>query len=315
MRILRSATISEEASVTNAKRETKNDRRAHAREEARLMREKQKQTARRRRFLIQGGIGVVIIAVALIVTLVVVTNQQNSVVSAASADGPKNMLSDGVLFHGASGKAVAVRTAAIPKKGKPVPTDTKTLTKTANIVEYIDLQCPVCQAFLTTNLAQEDKWVAAGKATLEIHPIAILTDPSNGGYSTRAANAVACVANYDPDSLLAVLKTMYADQPKEGSGGLPNSKIISMLSSSGASGSKIAGCVNGESFKKWVTATTNAVTTGHFAGVATTPASFSGTPTVYVNGQLYPLADATSVTSAQEFAAFVDSVKAGTTTS
>jgi protein-disulfide isomerase len=301
--------------VTNAKRETKNDRRAHAREEARLMREKQKKTERRRRFLIQGGIGAVIIAVAVIVTLVVVTNQQNSVVSAASAAGPKNMLSDGILFHGVNGKAVAVRTAAIPKKGKPVPTDTKKLTKTANIVEYIDLQCPVCQAFLTTNLAQEDKWVAEGKATLEIHPIAILTDSTNGGYSPRAANAVACVAAYDPDSVLAVLKTMYADQPAEGSGGLSNSKIISMLSSSGAGGSKIAGCVNGGSYEKWVTSATNSVTSGKFAGVATTPSSFAGTPTVFVNGQLYPLSDDTAVTDAGEFSAFVDSVKPGTTTS
>ena len=301
--------------MSNLNRETKNERRTHAREEARLLREKQKKAQRRRRVLIQSGIGVAVIAVALIVTLVIVTNQQNSVVSAASAAGPKNMLSDGILFHGVNGKAVAVKTAAIPKNGKPVATDTKKLTKTANIVEYIDLQCPVCQEFLTTNLAQEDKWVAEGKATLEIHPIAILTDPSNGGYSTRAANAVACVANYEPDSLLAVLKTMYADQPAEGSGGLPNSKIISMLSNSGAGGSKIAGCVNGDSYAKWVTATTNSVTTGNFAGVATTPSNFAGTPTVFVNGQLYPLSDNTAVTDAGEFAAFVDSVKAGTTTS
>ena len=294
--------------MSNPKRETKNDRRAHAREEARLMREQQKKTQRRRRVLIQSGIGVAVIAIALIVTLVIVTNQQNSVVSAASSAGPKNMLSNGILFHGANGKAVAVRTAAIAKNGKAVATDTKKLTKTANIVEYIDLQCPYCQQFVTTNLAQEEKWIAAGKATVEIHPINILTDPSDGGYSERGANAVACVANYDPDKFLAVLKTMYADQPAEGSGGLPNSKVISMLSSSGASGSKIAGCVNGDSFKSWVAATTAAVTAGSFKGVATTPAAFGGTPTVFVNGVQY----SGSLTDAATFAAFVNQQKPGT---
>jgi protein-disulfide isomerase len=167
--------------VTNAKRETKNDRRAHAREVARGMREKQKKAERRRRFLIQGGIGLAVIAVALVVVLVIVNNQQNSVVSASSAAGPKNMLSDGILMHGVDGSPAAVKTAAIPKKGKPVATDTSKLTKTANIVEYIDLQCPYCQEFIETNLAQEDKWVADGKATLEIHPLAFLTDPANGG--------------------------------------------------------------------------------------------------------------------------------------
>ncbi|HEX4057180.1 MAG TPA: thioredoxin domain-containing protein [Galbitalea sp.] len=295
--------------MTNAKRETKNDRRAHAREEARLMREKQKQTERRRRFLIQGGIGVVVIAIAVIVTLVIVQNTNNSVVSASTTAGPANMLSDGILFHGVDGKTTVVKTRALKPKEKPIPTDTKKLSSTANIVEYIDLQCPFCQEFVETNLAQEDKWVAAGKATIEIHPIAILTDPGNGGYSPRAANAVACVAAYEPNTLLAVLKTMYADQPAESTGGLPNSKIITMLSSSGASGSKVVGCVNGDSFKTWVTAATGAVTSGTFKGVATTPAAFGGTPTVFVNGVQY----SGTLSDAATFAAFVDKEQPGTT--
>lgn len=294
--------------MTNAKRETKNDRRAHAREEARLMREKQKKTERRRRFLIQGGVGVVIIAIAVIVTLVVVQNANNSVVSAATTAGPTNMLSDGVLFHGVDGKATVVKTRALKPKEKPIPTDTKKLSTTANIVEYLDLQCPFCQEFVETNLAQEEKWVAAGKATIEIHPIAILTDPSNGGYSPRGANAVACVAAYDPNSLFAVLKTMYANQPKEQTGGLPNSKIVSLLTGAGAGSKKVIGCVNGDSFKKWVTATTAAVTSGTFKGVATTPAAFGGTPTVYVNGAKYP----GSLTDAAAFATFVNTQKPGT---
>ena len=273
------------------------------------MREKQKKTEKRRRFLIQGGIGVVVIAIAVIIVLVVVQNQQNNVVSAASAAGPKNMLSDGILFHGVNGKATAVETAAIKKGGKPVATDTKKLTDTANIVEYIDLQCPYCQEFVEHNLAQEDKWVAEGKATLEIHPIAFLDASSEGTkYSSRAANAVACVANFDPNDFLAVIKTMYQNQPAEETSGLPNSKILSLLSGAGASSKQITGCVNGDSFSSWVTSTTSRVENGTFVGVATTPVAFPGTPTVFVNGARYT----GTLTDASTFKAFVNKQKPGT---
>jgi protein-disulfide isomerase len=300
-------TTHEEASVTNAKRETKNDRRAHAREEARAMREKQKKTERRRRFLIQGGIGVVVIAIAVIVTLVILQTNANNVVAAAKAGGPENMLSDGILFHGVDGKATPVKTAALKAKEKPVTTDLSKYKGKANIVEYIDLQCPFCQQFLQTNLAQENKWIAAGKATVEIHPLSFLDDPGVDDYSSRAANATACVANFAPNAFLAVIKTMYDDQPAEGNGGLSNSKIISMLSSSGASGSKIAGCVNGESFKSWVTAATARANVSVFGGSATS--SKIGTPTVFVNGVKYP----GTLTDASTFKAFVETQVPGST--
>jgi protein-disulfide isomerase len=296
--------------VTNANRETKNDRRAHAREQARVMREKAKKTERRRRFLIQGGIGVVVIAIIVIVVLVVNQNLSNSVVSAEKAGGPKNMRSDGILFHGVSGKATPVETAAIAKGGKPVKTDLSKYSGKANIVEYIDLQCPYCQEFIETNLANEDKWVASGKATLEIHPISFLGSPTNT-YSSRADNAFACVANYDPSDMLAVVKTMYKDQPPEESTGLTNAQIISMLSGAGAGGSKIAGCINGQSFKSWVTAATARANVSVFGGSATSPKE--STPTIFVNGTAYPAASADWLTNASEFTAFVEKQQPGAT--
>ena len=289
-------------------RQTKNQKREYAREQARLMRERQKAKDRRRRFFIQGGIGLAIIAIVAIVAVVVVQDNQNSVVAAAT--GPLNMKSDGILFHGVNGSATAVTTDAVKAQGKPVATNTGTLTGTANIVEYIDYQCPYCDQFLTTNLAQEDKWVASGKATLEIHPIAFLDSSSEGNrYSSRAANAAACVANYDPNAFLAVTKALYANQPAESTPGMSNSKLLSILGGAGASGTTIVGCVNGEKFKTWVTEATARVTGGTFVGVASTPEAFPGTPTVFVNGKPY----SGSLTSASTFASFVDAQKAGTT--
>jgi protein-disulfide isomerase len=297
--------------VSNSEsRETKSQKREHAREQARLFREKQKTKARRRRFFLQGGIGIAVLAVILVVVMVAVQNNQTAAAAPATANGPKNMLSDGILFHGVDGTAKAVTTAAVKAKSKPVATDTSKLTTTANIVEYIDYQCPYCNEFLTTNLAQEEKWVDSGKATLEIHPIAFLDSSSEGNrYSSRAANAAACVANYKPDAFLAVTKTLYANQPAEDTAGMSNSKLLGLVSSSGGTGSKIAGCINGESFKTWVSESTTRVTGGTFVGVAKTPEKFPGTPAVFVNGVPYT----GSLTNAATFAAFVNSEKAGTT--
>jgi protein-disulfide isomerase len=293
----------------SAPRETKSEKREHARELARIMREKQKARQRRKRFFVQGGIGLAVIAVIAVVALVVVQNNQNAVAAPATAAGPLNMKSDGILFHGVGGTATAVKTAAVQAKSKPVATDTKKLTTTANIVEYIDYQCPYCDEFVTTNLAQEDKWVAAGKATLEIHPLAFLDSSSEGNrYSSRAANAAACVANYDPNDFLAVTKALYANQPAENTPGMSNSKLLSILNGAGATGTKITGCVNGESFKTWVTESTTRVTGGSFVGVAKTPEAFPGTPTVFVDGVPY----SGSLTDASAFASFVNSQKAGT---
>jgi protein-disulfide isomerase len=276
------------------------------------MREKAKKTERRRRFLIQGGIGVVVIAIIVIVVLVVNQNIANNITAAAKAGGPKNMLSDGILFHGVGGTATPVETAAIKKDGKPVATDQSKYKGKANIVEYIDLQCPYCNEFEATNLKAIEKWVAAGKATVEIHPINILTAASDGGYSQRAGSAVACVANYQPDAFLDVLAALYKNQPTEGSGGLPNSKIASIVSGAGATNSKIRPCINGASFSKWIVAATDRATKDVYAKYPAFGGQVS-TPGIIVNGTVYQAKDANWLTDPTEFASFVDSVVPNTT--
>ncbi|MEJ1230121.1 MAG: hypothetical protein WDM88_05060 [Galbitalea sp.] len=71
----------------------------------------------------------------------------------------------------------------------------------------------------------------------------------------------------------------------------------------------ITGCVNTERFRDWVTASTARVEVGTFAGVALTPSTFQGTPTVFVDGVLYP----ESITDAAAFTAFVEKQHPGAT--
>jgi protein-disulfide isomerase len=265
--------------------------------------------SRRTRYLIQGGIALLVV-VAIVVVVLVLTAHKNSAGTHPANPGastPKNMASYGVLLIGGDDRIQTARTPAV-KIGHPIPTDTPAHAGTASIVEYIDYQCPVCLGFEEANLNNTAALVAAGKATLEIHPVAILDRSSQGTrYSSRAANAAACVANFDPDAFLNATAALYEYQPAEGTTGLTNSEILTVLGKADVGTAAIAKCVNKETYRDWVTATTAAVENGKFAHVATTPTSFLGTPTVFVNGVQYTGAP----NNASAFSAFVSAQSAG----
>jgi protein-disulfide isomerase len=264
---------------------------------------------RGRRYVVQIVIGVVVLAVAAIVIAVILGTQHTASTRLATTAkvGPKNMASYGVLLTGGDGRIAATRTPAM-KIGHSTPTNTSAHADTVNIVEYIDFQCPVCLGFEKANLANTAALVAAGKATLEIHPISILDRSSLGTrYSSRAANAAACVANFDPDSFLDATAALYEYQPTEGTAGLSNGQILTVLGKADVSGAAITTCVDKETYRDWVSATTAAVEAGTFEHVATAPTSFVGTPTVFVNGVQY----GGSIADAAAFTAFVTAQTVG----
>ena len=281
---------------------TKNDRRDAAREQARLVREKQKRAESLRRWLIPTGVTVVVLAIVAIVVLVV----SMSAPPPQSSAGPKNMISDGILFTGSGGKMVATTTGAVQASSTPTPND-QPKDGVAHIVTYVDFTCPACQAFEATNADTLQQMVEQGAATLEVHPIAILDSHFTVGskYSTRANNVGACVANFAPDNFYAVMGAMYSGQGKEGTAGLSNSQMISLVHSAGLKNGDVDKCVNGETFKSWVTSATTRATSGPLPN--TSVANVSGTPTVLVNGQPYQ----GSLTDGSAFTAFVQQVLAG----
>lgn len=283
-------------------RQTKNEKRDAAREQARLTREKQKRQERVRRWLIPTGVTVVVLAIVAIVVLVVTT----SAPPPQSAAGPKNMISDGILFTASGGKMVATETGAVQASSSPTPHDQPS-DGLAHIVTYVDFSCPACQAFEATNADAVQQLVAQGKATLEVHPIAILDSHFTFGsnYSTRANNVGACVANFAPNDFYAVMEAMYAGQGKEGTAGLTNAQMISLVHGAGLKNGDVDKCINGETFKSWVTSATTRATNGPLPN--TTVANVQGTPTVLVNGQQY----SGSLTDANAFDAFVQQVLAG----
>jgi protein-disulfide isomerase len=261
---------------------TKKQKQEQAREEARLARQAQKVRQQRQRWVLQGGVIVALLAVVAIVALVVFNATR------PATPGPLNMLSDGILISGDGTTASAVTTTALQPNKTPVPTDQSTLTKTANIVLYVDYQCPYCKQFEDTNGKQISQWVTDGMATVEIHPIAILDNSSQGTkYSTRAANAAACVANFDPNNYLAVNSALFTNQPAEGTSGLTDDELKSLVKTAGASGADVASCISDQSFANWVAAATKRALAGPLPNSLDTK-SVSGTPTVIVDGTKYP---------------------------
>ncbi|HLP23213.1 MAG TPA: thioredoxin domain-containing protein [Microbacteriaceae bacterium] len=274
-------------------RATKNQKREEAREKARQMREEQAKRSKRNRILVQVGAIVGVIAVAAAVFLGYQSWQAGQISSSA---GPANMLSDGLVLN-AQGP---VQTDAIPAGGEPVATVPDPSGSSVSIVTYFDYLCPYCGQFENTNGAYIDQLVQKG-ATLELHPIAILTSNSAGTrYSERAANAFACVANTEPQVASAFNAILFANQPAEGTGGHDNAKLKEFVAQAGATKTEqINSCIDDKTFKNWVQAATERALKGPIPN-SSLP-RVTGTPTVLVNGKQY----SGSLTDPNEFKAFV----------
>lgn len=278
----------------------KKDRREEAREKARIERDAEKRRQRRNKVFLQGGIGVVVIAIIAVIALVIVNvNQTNG----PAGPGPKNIAGGGILFTGVNGVATPTASAASAKNVAVVPIKT-TDNSVAHITTYVDLACPICQQFETTYASEIKKLVASGNATLDVHTISILDRNFLGTrYASRAANAAACVANFQPSKFLDTQNAFYANQPKESTTGLTNVQIKALLKTAGVTSSSVTSCVDKESYKSWVTSV-SAKTTA--TKVLQDASGGFGTPTIFVNGKRWNNSD--------DFATFLESTVTGAAT-
>jgi protein-disulfide isomerase len=143
---------------------------------------------------------------------------------------------------------------------------------------YIDFMCPICNQFEQAYGEAIQGLVDDGTITLGIHPIAILDDKSQGTeYSTRAANAMYCVAVQDAEAAVPFMQAMYQNQPQEGSTGLTDEQILQIASGAGVTG--IDSCVKDGRYSSYVTTMTEKTPVQPGAGGI-------GTPTIAINGEV-----------------------------
>lgn len=276
-------------------RPTRNDRREAAREKARVLRETQKKKDKRKKVLIQGGVIVAVVAVAALIGALIYNNVK------PAGPGPANMASDGIVLTGVDGQITAVDTPALQPGEEPTATEQDNSGNVANIVTYVDYLCPFCGQFEQTNGETMRTLVESGAATLEVHPIAILSNKSAGTqYSLRAANAAACVADQSPESFFDYNAILFENQPAEGSTGLSNEQLKSLAGEAGVGSlSEVETCIDETRFKSWVQDATSRALAGPVPNSELE--SVRGTPTVLVNGKPY----SGSLEDASEFQAFV----------
>ena len=272
-------------------RPTRSQQREEARQKAKALREQHKKGERRKRLAIQiGVVAAIVVAVVLIVVALVSGNNHSEKTQAT----PTNMSFDGGIKIGTDLKAFTSTTTPTPADGKAVP----------NIKIFVDYQCPVCQAFEVPNSSQIESWVKTGAATVEIHPISFLDGRgSPNEYSSRAANAAICVAEYSPDNFFKFNSLLFENQPAEGTAGPENKDLIVRAKDAGATNiDKITECINDKSFGNWISDTTDKVLSEPLPG---TDLTVEGTPYILVNGQPYTWTKGEELISPARFAQFV----------
>jgi protein-disulfide isomerase len=221
------------------------------------MREAQALAERRRRIRTRWALGVgLAVIVALMATIVAVAANSYQATKKSNLDGP------------------LVNPAGVTAAGT-IPVGKSTAPVTLEI--FLDYMCPSCAQFEKANSAEIERLIKAGTVKAELHPMNFL-DPTSRGtrYSTRAANAVATVADRASDKVWAFNAALYAQQPKEGTSGLSDAKIAEIAVQAGVP-QGVADTFTKRTFEPWVAASNKSADK---AGV-------SSTPTVKINGQVF----------------------------
>ncbi|GAA2517012.1 DsbA family protein [Rarobacter incanus] len=263
-----------------ANQPSKSELREQAKNKAAALRAEQlKKEARVRRITLLSIILGLILVAALIAVVVVNGNKKNTVSADAAGPTVATGVNGGIPF-GKDGIAGTTNEGAI------------------NVEVYADFLCPWCGKFEETNNPTLNEYREAGKITVVIHPLSMLSRGSKTAYSSRSAGAFAYVAQNEPDKALAFNQTLYDNQPDESGSGLTDDEIVDLAKQAGVSDTVAAASVGGEfidwTINNYTRATQNTVAAGE-------DGSFS-TPTIIINNTKY----AGSPTDADAFKAALD---------
>ncbi|WP_157534399.1 DsbA family protein [Microbacterium sp. Leaf320] len=116
---------------------------------------------------------------------------------------------------------------------------------------YVDFMCPACNAFEQSFSERLDSLSDGDKVTWNVHPISALDRFSQGTeYSSRAASAVYCVAEDDPDLVLDFIGLLFLNQPAENTAGLTSDQLADYARAVGAESAM--SCVRDDVYAEYV---------------------------------------------------------------
>ena len=172
---------------------------------------------------------------------------------------------------GATGEGDTVRVTSSKIVNQPGTSNPK-----AVVTFYEDFLCPACGDFERTFGPTVSKLIDTGAIAADYSMVAILDNPKNQNYSSRAGAAALCVADESIDAFRRFHSALYsADiQPNERGTSFPdNARLIELAREAGAAG-KVPDCINSGKYLSKVTGEAGA-------------AKISATPTIKINGDDY----------------------------
>jgi protein-disulfide isomerase len=181
-----------------------------------------------RKKVIIGAVVVVVLAAAVIGGVLVYNNQKNAT-------------------EGQNIKAVAPGTSQQAEPEYPVTRDGGIVAvgqddAKVTLDVYEDFLCPACRSFEETYGADLEEHVADGTVQVRYHMLPMLNDRSDPpGYSMDSANAGLCAA--DAGMFPAYHKSLFSDQPEEGSRGWDRQQLAKLGTDLGITSEEFTACV------------------------------------------------------------------------
>ncbi|MGY2743698.1 DsbA family protein [Arthrobacter sp. UYCu723] len=295
-------------SPANEPRQSKAERTAAAREKAREIREAQLKKEKRNKLLIGWGIVAAVVVILAIVALVVTSSIKNNAPVADEGPTPANgNIHGGVTLLAntevAKSDPATVKLADVPSAPATPPAAVTApgaepeAGKPVKVVLYVDFICPVCKSFETQYNESLTKLRNEGKITVEYRPLGFLDTRSTTNYSSRAANAAACVVNESPEKYADFVNALFEKQPAEGGPGLSDSELKKMAADVGAK--SIDKCVDDKTYRPYVKYSTQEASA---IGV-------TGTPSVFVEGKQWGKGDSAQTPFEEFLTAAIDAKK------
>ncbi|MGI6877841.1 DsbA family protein [Microbacterium sp. gxy059] len=190
-----------------------------------------------------------------------------------------------VVPENVTGDGIDVRTI-LAAGGEELP-ETDAEQDPIRVEVYADYLDADAGLFERENSEQLLSWVEEGAIDLAYHPLSLLSGQSNGTqYSTRAAAAVVCAADYAPESFVAFNHAILDQQPELESEGHTDEKIISIAKDADvAQIDAVSDCIETREFAPWVADATDRALEGSLPG--TDGVAMTGSFLVLVNGVPY----------------------------
>lgn len=269
---------------SNSPRPSKSERQASAREKAAQMRAAQEAAEKRKSLFVKLGVIAAVVVVIALVVVLILQNQNSKVADSGAAPkggnaaGGITLVSETELAD-TQGVTVDVSQAGeVRELQNPEPRDLQVGAKgePVHLTIYADANCVHCAEFEKAYGEQINQWLANGDITVEYRTVGFLDAGSATNYSSRAANAMACVADAAPSSYLGFIEAVWGHYDQ---GEMKNAELAEMAKANGAD---VGDCIEDGTFRPFVQYTTAAA---QHDGVR-------GTPTIFIQDKEFALGEA-----------------------